>query len=63
MFDSLIVPEASLVQLDHGLDILRLLELLALLQVLQAVRALLHVVLSLGDVLLEDVHTLLTLAH
>ena len=37
MLDPLVVPEATLVQLDHGLDILCLLKLLALLQILQAI--------------------------
>ena len=63
MLDPLIVPETAFVQLDDSLDILGLLELLALLQILQAIGALLHVVLGLSDVLLEDTHSLLPLTH
>jgi len=59
----LVVPELVLVQLHDIEDILSLLQQLALFQILQAVLTCLLVILRSCDVLLEKVHSLLTLAH
>ena len=62
MLHLLVVPEQVPVDLNNVKDFLGLSQLLALLQILQRIVAL-HVVPSSGNVLLQDVHALLALAH